>query len=80
VLSTWATVTVALGGAFITGVATALVAIFGSKATEKIARMQVEHARRETWDSASLKRVMLDHVPRLRLEPPGHAQALEAAG
>jgi hypothetical protein len=50
-LPTWATVTIALGGSFFT----ALVALFGSRTTIKVARMQLDRARGDAWENRRLK-------------------------
>jgi hypothetical protein len=46
-LPAWATITLALGSAAITG----LVAITGSRSTVKVARLQMTQARRDAWET-----------------------------
>lgn len=55
-LPAWATVTITLGGALITGLATGLVAVYGSRTTVKVARLQLDQTHRETW-AAETRRV-----------------------
>lgn len=53
-LPAWATVTITLGGALITGLATGLVAVYGSRTTVKVARLQLDQTHRETWAAERL--------------------------